>query len=160
MSNINQFSADIDKAFDEKVVQNFVEFHRAVALDAFRKVAADTRSTGFAFGSPVWSGSFRSGHNISLDTPDFTPPQKNPSADRWPDEPDQVLQAPPVSQAAQVLLALKPFRQIFIANAAPYARRLEGGYSLKAPEGVYKVTAMSVIEKFKSGAFRIMKGKA
>lgn len=158
MTGINQFSADIDKAFEEKVVQNFVEFHKAVALDAFRKVIVDSRSVGFANGSPVWSGSFRSGHNLSVDAPEFTPPTPVAEGERWPDEPDQIIPAPPVSEAAMKLMALRPFRQVFIANAAPYARRLEGGYSLKAPEGIYKVAAMAVIEKFKGGAFRLMRG--
>lgn len=163
MSDLQKFSADIDRAFESKVVQTFVEFHKAVSLDAYKKVSADSRTVGFDFGSPVWSGQFRHGHNLSLDAPDFTPPKPNPEVLeglRWPDEPDAVLPARALSGAALVLAALKPFRQVFIANAAPYARRLEGGYSLKAPEGVYNITALSVINKFKGGAFRIARGGA
>lgn len=164
MSDLQQFSKDIDKAFAEKVVRQFVEFHKAVALDAFKKVSADTRQVGLAFGSPVWSGQFRHGHNLSLDAPDFTPPTPNPEVAeglRWPDEPDNVLSPRPMSEAAMKLRILRPFSQVFITNAAPYARRLEGGYSkLKAPEGVYKVTAMAVIQKFKGAAFNIARGAA
>lgn len=156
--SLEKFNADVDAAYNKKVVQGFLEFHRAVSLDAFKKVSSDSRDVGLQFGSPVWSGWFRSGHNISIGAPDLTPPEPNPDAEgvRWPDEPDSILPAPALSQAAQVLLALNPFSIVYIANAAPHARRLEGGWSkLKAPEGVYKITAMAVIGKYKQIAAQV-----
>ena len=139
----------------EETVQKFVQLHRSIALDAFRMIAADTLQTGFQYGSPIWSGRYRSNHNISVGNPDFTikppnPETVGPGATRWPDQPETVLNAQPVAQAAVVLNALKPFDVAYITNPLPYARRIETGWSQLAPEGVYEVTAQAVQAKYQN----------
>lgn len=154
----DSFDKQVDAAYEKKVVQKFVEFHKAVTLDAYQKVSTDSRDAGFEYGSPVWSGAFRASHNLSVGAPDFTPGPVPEAGERWPDEPDAIIQATALSKVAQILLALKPFGQTFIANAKPYSRKLENGYSLKAPEGIYKVAAMSVIAKYRSAARALIRG--
>lgn len=141
---------------ETQVIERIVQLHRSIALDAFRMIAADTRQTGFQFGSPVWSGWYRTNHNISIGKPDLSLRPKNSEtegrgATRWPDEPSQVLNAQPLTNAATVLSKLKPFDVVYITNPTPYARVIEFGHSkLKAPEGVYEVTAAAVNAKYEN----------
>ena len=144
MADLSTFSRALDDS-KERAVRGLVEAQKAIATKAYSMIAADSRSVSLKYGSPVWSGRYRASHTIAIGTPD-TSVKEAPQVDvRWPDEPSTVLNAPPVSRAAQVLSGLKPFSVVFIANALPYARRIENGYSkLKAPAGVYEATAQAV----------------
>lgn len=169
MANQSQFEADVDKAYDKKVVQTFLAFEKAVIMTAGAMLARDTRDTGVSgkyaaatggdvVGSPVWSGSFRAGHNLSLDAPDFTPPPVSPEIAeglRWPEEPERILNAKPMSEYAQKLIPLRPFGVAYFTNAADYARKLENRYSPKAPDGVMRVVAAATVQQYKNAAFRI-----
>lgn len=149
MSNFAQWSSALDKQFDEKVVQRFVQKHRTIALQAFKDIAIDSRTVAFAHGSPVWTGRFKGSNTMSIGAPDFSqalPP--HPEAEAWPNEPDVPYPSPSLAEAAGRLTALKPFEKVFIANALPYARRIESGHSAKAPEGVYNVTSERIHMRF------------
>lgn len=151
-SNIDKFEADLDAAYDEAVVQKFVQFHRTITLKALRYTTADSRSVGFAYGSPVWSGRFRASFNLSIGQPDYSVKAPHPEVAsgelRWPDEPSSPLRTDGVAAGAAQLLNLQPFDITYIANGLPYARRLENGYSLKAPEGVLGIVAEKLGREF------------
>lgn len=146
-SNINEWERALDDAFEEKVVQRFVQFQRRIALEAFKEVGTDSRDVGMEHGSPVWTRRFAGSHRIQIGSPDVSSlPMMQ--GERWPDEPDAQYQSPSLAEASAKLSALKPFETIYISNSLPYARRLEGGYSPKAPEGVYGVTAERLVRKY------------
>lgn len=155
MVDLTTFTKQVEES-KQRVVRAVVETHKAIAIKAYSLIAADTRDTGLRYGSPVWSGRFRASHTIAIGAPDTTVKPPNPDtvgagATRWPTEPDGIYNAPPVSYAAQKLTSLKPFQIVYIANALPYARRIELGYSkFKAPEGVYEVTAAAVGAQYKN----------
>lgn len=155
MADLDTFVKEIE-ASKERVVRAVVETHKAIAIKAYAMISADSRETGLRYGSPVWSGRFRASHTIAIGAPDTATKPPNPDtvgagATRWPDEPDGIYNAPPVSYAAQKLTALKPFQIVYIANALPYARKIELGHSkFKAPEGVYDVTAVAVGAQFRN----------
>ncbi len=155
MADLPTFLKEVDAA-NERVTRAVVEAHKAVAIKAYAMIAADSRETGMRYGSPVWSGRFRASHTIAIGAPDTATKPPHPDtvgkgATRWPDEPDGIYNAPPASYAAQKLTALKPFDIVYIANALPYARRIELGHSkFKAPEGVYDVTAVAVRAQFRN----------
>ena len=161
MSDLAGFLAEVERS-KELAVKRFVEFQKSVAIAAFQMIAADSRTVGMAYGSPVWSGYYRQNHNISIGEPNTSvrppnPETVGPGATRWPDEPDRVLNAQPVSYAAQALQQLKPFDVVYITNASPHAKRIEEGWSkFKAPEGVYAVTAEAVRARFSKGSFNIL----
>lgn len=82
--------------------------------------------------SPVLSGTYRANHNRSRGKPDF-------SFD-WSKE----------SGKARAPSGVKPFDVLYIANGAPYARRIEfHGWSHKASGGVYQVAIQSARAKFR-----------
>lgn len=155
MADLNTFIKEAEAA-KERAARALVEAHKAVAIRAYAMIATDTRDTGMGYGSPVWSGRFRASHTIAVNVPDTATKPPHPDtvgkgATRWPDEPDGIYNATPVSYAAQKLTALKPFDIVYIANALPYARKIELGHSkLKAPAGVYEATAIAVRAKFKN----------
>lgn len=138
----------------DQVIAQVVELHRTIALDAFRMLAADSVQAGYKYGSPIWSGRYRSNHNISIGNPDMTVKPANPDtvgkgATRWPDSPLKVLNAQPLTNAASMLARLQPFDVVYITNPLPYARPLEEGWSkFKAPEGIYEVTAQALNTKY------------
>lgn len=153
MASLDLFLKTVEGS-KETAVRRLVEAHKAVSIAAYQMVAADTRATALRYGSPVWSGRYRASHTIAVGAPDtrVKPPHPDtagPGATRWPDDVSGPYGAPPVSYAAQVVGSLKPFQVVYIANALPYARRIEAGHSrLKAPEGVYEVTAQALRLRF------------
>lgn len=148
MNNLNQWTKDIDQQFQEKVVQRLVQKHRTIALQAFREVITDSRTVGFAHGSPVWTNRFGASHRIAVGAVDGSSLPPHPEKPRWPDEPDSPYKSPALAEASIKLTALRPFEKIFISNSLPYARRLEQGYSKKAPEGIYNITADRMIARY------------
>ena len=151
MSNYAQWAASLDKAFQEKVVQRFVQKHRTIALQAMKEVTTDSRTVGFAHGSPVWTGRFKGSHKINVNVPDtgvLPPHPETFEGLRWPDDPAAPYPSPALSEASIKLTALKPFEKVVISNHLPYARRIETGYSPKTPEGVYGITAERLYKKY------------
>jgi hypothetical protein len=80
--------------------------------------------------SPVRDGYFRANHNRSVNEPNYDF-DENKTVGFQPQ--------PPV----------KFGESLFIANGAPYAERLEHGWSDQRPEGVYGVAVIAAREKFK-----------
>ena len=158
MDNFAQFEKQLTKAYDQKVVNRFVEFHKTVALDALREVGADATAQG-AFGSPIHTGRFRRSHNLTVGSPAGKNAPPLPGAAPWPRKVAKPYNAPSLSEARLKLdLELKPFGKVFITNSLPYSRRLEGGYSPKAPNGIYQVTAVRLTAKYRNFAGKILSG--
>lgn len=150
MSNYNEWAAAIDKAFDEKVVQAFVEKQRTIAIQAFKEIITDSRTVGFSYGSPVWTHRFAGSHRIAIGQIDKTilPPHPEAKHLQWPDEPEHPYPSPALSEASIKLSGLKFGENVYISNSLPYAAGLEKGRSLKAPEGVYNITAERMDAKY------------
>lgn len=158
MDNFAEFSKGLQQA-KETAVRQFVEFHKTVAQAAYNLISAHSETVGIAYGSPVWTGRFAGSHTISIghiDTSVLPPhPETGAGGIRWPEEPASPYRSKPASYASNKLAALKPFEVVYIANSLPYAQRLEGGYSLRAPEGVYNVAADAVRARYKNVQLRL-----
>lgn len=149
MSNIDEWERALDAAYEEKVIQRLVQFHRTIALDALKDIGVDSREVGMEHGSPVWSGRFAGSNRISIGGPDSSVLPPHPEGARWPEEPDSIYQSPSLAEASNILSGLKPFETIYISNFLPYARRIEEGWSrTKAPEGVYNITGERMVRKY------------
>lgn len=142
-SNLNEFLKKVDDA-KEMVYKRAIEFQKTLAQTAYSMISADSRNVGLAYGSPVLTGRYRGSHTIAIGQVDTS---VKPPADDPDDEGS--IRAKPASEVRAVLEGLKVGDKVYIANALPYARRIEFGHSkLKAPEGVYGVTKDAVAAKF------------
>jgi len=80
--------------------------------------------------SPVQSGAYRANHNRTADVPDY-----------FFDETRTAAESPPPELPASKVL--------YIANGAPYAKKIEDGYPHgQKPDGVYGVSYNSVKARF------------
>lgn len=140
---------DLDKAHKRKVVDQFVQFHKTVAIRAYREVTATANVAG-GFGSPLWSGRFRASNNISIGSPDYDAKPPKAGAGAWTPAPiSSPYPSRTPAEASLALNALKPFDRVFIANGVPYSRRIElDGWSAQTPNGVYNVTAENMRVRF------------
>lgn len=139
MSTINaKFKSDFAK-FVAKAGANADEVVKVTALNLMREV--DLRS-------PVDEGRFRGNNNFAV--------KKIDSAEK----PEDASGGQAIGRAAQALQSFVMGDDIYITNSLPYARVIEygeygvppgsangpntvNGFSIKAPQGVYGVTAMS-----------------
>lgn len=136
--------ADIKRVMAQKVVARSQELCKAVALELYKRITANSLVVGLAFGSPVLTGRYYTSHNISLNTINKSTREIN---EEGADSPYKGLT---LSNASLALSSFRIGDTVFIANSLPYAQRIEDGWSkLKAPEGVYAVAAEQVIAKFK-----------
>lgn len=142
MASFAEFDKQLDRATVEAVGQ-VVEFHKAISQRVFQMLVTDTRTSGFSFGSPVWSGRYRRSMTIAVNRVDTSSFPANPDAFLvdWPEEPGRKYPAPPASEVRNKLQGLKIGDVVYIANSVPYVRRIENGHSKKAPAGVFAVTA-------------------
>jgi hypothetical protein len=151
-NNFAAFEASLEKAFEEKVVQRFVQKHKAITMRALQEAGADSREVSFEHGSPVWTGRFRASHQLGVGEPATpAPAPQHPEVGeglRWPTEPDSPYRANSLAGYAAALLQLKPFDKTFVSNALPYAQKLEKGYSPKAPEGIYGIIASRLFRRY------------
>lgn len=147
MSSADDFGAAIDRAVAQRVIPRLVELHKAVVVKAYQMISRDSRDVSFEYGSPVWTGRYRGSHRVRIGTPDSSklPPHPETGKLKHPTEPDRPFPPQGAAYASQAVSALQPFSIVWISNSLPYARRIEaGGFSMKAPDGVYKVTAEAV----------------
>lgn len=143
--NLAKFLKNVDKETEELVVRQFVEFHRAMTLDFFFNVIDN---------SPVWTGRFRGSNTLGLGKPNLKTLPVHPEVESgevsWPDGVSKQFQAPNRSEAVRALLGLRPYSVTFVANALPYATRIENGHSKElAPQGVYAVSLRATGFKFR-----------
>ena len=145
-SNIDQFERDLKRLGQEKFVRQLTELYKAVVLTAFQYVTANSLTVGVAYGSPVLTGRFYGSHTLTIGSVDTRVKPENPKGSAAP------YPGIPLSQAASIVARLKLDDIVYIANALPYARRIEfeGWSKFKAPNGVYRVAANLVRMKYKN----------
>lgn len=124
MSNLSRFSADLDRAFEEKVQGKVIAVQKKVALEALRRVI---------FKTPVDTGRARGNWQVSLGVRDdgvleVTDPSGQPTIDK----------------GTRPITDLNRFDIIYIQNNLPYIQRLEDGYSQQAPAGMVAVTVAEI----------------
>lgn len=151
MGNSKEFGAEIDAAIQKEWVGKFVQFHRTVAIEAYKAIQTDSRSVGIKYGSPVMTGRYSGSHTIAINSTDTSvlpsPGKHNLNSSSPPSA--RIVNAKPLSQVSAILQKLKAFDFVTIANSLFYAQTLElGGSKLKAPNGVYEVTVKFIEEKF------------
>jgi Tfp pilus assembly protein FimT len=124
MSNLSRFSADLDRAFEDKVEGNVIAFQKKIALEALRRLI---------FRTPVLSGRARGNWQVSLGVRDdgvleVTDPSGQPTIDK----------------GTRPIMDLNKFDIIYIQNNLPYIKRLDDGYSKQAPAGIVAVTVAEI----------------
>ena len=154
--SLGAFNAAIDDAV-QRVVATVVEVQKRIAIDAYQMLTTSSLDVGLAFGSPVLTGRYRASMRVSVGDVDtsFEPP---PNAAEAKEVRQAVkgaalthelyaLQGP--AYASRMLLGLEPFQTVYISDSVPYVRVIEfGGSKLKAPEGVFRVTAAALADKY------------
>lgn len=143
VSELGEFFKQLDEEHQEKAVRRVVEFCKAVVLTTYSMIQTDSRTVGIAYGSPVLTGRYRASHTVAINRIDKTTVAPSETGD------EDSIPAKPIAMVSAIMNALKLGDKVYIANTLPYARRLEFGHSrLKAPEGIYQVTADRVKAKF------------
>lgn len=146
MKSVEEQIEDVKR---RKVVGAVLAIQRRFTRELDRALKVDSREVGFANGSPVWTGRFLASNVVSVNQVDLRVAPETDEGVVWPDEPDsKVRWLQTEADVARVLLGLEPFGVAYISNALPYARRIEDGWSQKAPEGVYSVTLDAVLPRF------------
>jgi hypothetical protein len=134
----------IKDAMAKKVVGRTTEIYKAVVLELYKRITANSLQVGIAYGSPVLTGRYYASHTIARSRIDKTIREPNPEGEEHP------YPGLPLTNAAAALVGLKLGQTTYIANSLPYAQLLEQGHSkFKAPEGVFGVAAEQVARKFK-----------
>lgn len=91
-----------------------------------RKMFLFALYSSITYKTPVDTGRARGNWNVSEKSADFTT--------------DEEQKTPQYSDVEQLPINAKGDESLFIANALPYIRRLEYGYSKQAPNGMVGVT--------------------
>ena len=117
----------------QRVVKNFGDSIPDLHSQIMRKVSLDVLR-GLTNVSPVDQGTFRANWMTAIGAPSLlvTADTDNNA----------------VARGAAVLASLPPFSVVYLTNNLPYARRLEDGYSQKAPAGVVQVSVANVASVF------------
>lgn len=138
----------IKRVMAKKVIARTTAIYQGVVLDLYKRITANSMQVAFAYGSPVLTGRFYASHTISVGRIDKAVKPPNPEGD---EEPYKGL---PISNAAAILTNFKLGNITYIANSLPYAQKLEDGYSMKAPEGVYALATEQVKAAFRTTVSR------
>lgn len=130
------------------ITKSLEKFATTVGKQTFKTVTPNSFSTGLLFGSPVLTGRYYNSHKISLNMVDRGVAPVNPLGEESPYDPL------PDSLADITLKNYKLGDEIIVSNSLPYSEKLEGGFSRKAPNGIYRVAAQLIKVRFK-GAQKI-----
>ena len=118
-------NAPIDFGF--KVLKDADQFTKKITGEMLQQVVVV---------SPVDSGAFRGNHRVGIGALD-------PNANKA-DTSNPLQKGMATIQSGGGLGKL-----VYISNSLPYAIRLENGWSQQAPIGVYSLSFMSVVNKYK-----------
>jgi hypothetical protein len=137
-NNFDNFAKQIEAA-KKKIDESFKEFKQAVVSTVFSYVNINSAETSYQFGSPVLTGRYLSSHIISDGMLDRSAPPAGLN-----DYPQK-----DASYAKSKIASIKPYDITYIASNVPYARKLEEGFSLKAPGGIYTIAVSLTKVEFK-----------
>ncbi len=101
--------------------------------------------------NPVDTGRSRDSWQVTVGSPsDYVPPLPWGPEKNWPPP-------PPESALAAIIDGTKP---IFIVSNVPYVEALEFGYSAQAPQGMVRISVLSLISEMDSIAKRALAGQS
>lgn len=138
MKGFDRFSRQIEEA-KKRIEDEFKKFKISVAYTLFQHIAVDSAFSGYSFGSPVLTGRYLSSHTISDGVIDNSAPPAGQESYTPKD----------ASYAKGKLAGINPYGITYIASNVPYAKKLEDGFSLKAPGGIYSVAVALTKVEFK-----------
>ena len=108
----------------DQLVDDLVDVQKQVVLRLYQVIIQR---------SPIDTGAYRANHRISVGAPDTGA--------------DPTLVTPP-ADVSNVLTTLVPFTTVYVQNNLPYAVPLEDGHSQQAPQGVYMMSRLDVIQEY------------
>lgn len=115
-----------------KVSPNVLLAHvRAVTLRETQNIASRIFD-GVVRRSPVDTGSFRASWTVSVGSPNYRYERGGATGSPMP------------APSYPGIVGFKLGESVYVTNAAPYALRLENGWSKQAPSGVLRVTLASL----------------
>jgi hypothetical protein len=127
----NSIDQQITDATAKKVVGRTTEIYKAVVLELYKRITANSLQDGLAYGSPVLTGRYYASHTVARGRIDTNVREPNPDGDETP------YPGLPLTNAAAALFSFRLGETSYIANSLPYAQMLEEGHSkFKAPEGL------------------------
>ena len=88
--------------------------------------------------SPVMDGEFRASHKVTLDSPQNTY-----------EKGFDLSGGATLAKGLKVASTAKIGGLVYIQTLSPYGTRLENGWSMQAPNGVYALSYQSVASKYK-----------
>ena len=88
--------------------------------------------------SPVMDGEFRASHKVTLDRP------QNAYEKGF-----DLSGGATLAEGLKVASTAKIGGLVYIQSLSPYGTRLENGWSMQAPNGVYALSFQSVVSKYK-----------
>lgn len=119
-SNIRQFDAALQRHGDKVIPEQAAEHQQQVAIQALTRVVRLT---------PVASGRARGAWRV----------RASRAAGSFPNTPDRDGSST-IARGIERIKRFKPFRRMFLTNGAPYAWRLEHGWSKQANAGMVRIT--------------------
>ena len=130
MSNARTFEAELMQEFDDKEDEM-----RAYVVEVAHYLADQVVQR-----SPVDTGRFVANWNAAIGVPDVhtsahVDPGKTNTAER-------------LKRKISEFKNVTTWPKIFLTEALPYARRLEGGWSKQAPQGVVGVSLANAVAKY------------
>ena len=88
--------------------------------------------------SPVMDGEYRASHKVTLDSPQNTY-----------EKGFDLSGGATLAKGLKVASTAKIGGLVYIQSLSPYGTRLENGWSMQAPNGVYALSYQSVVSKYK-----------
>ena len=105
--------------------------------DALTKKITGEMLTTVIVRSPVSTGAYRNNHRVSVGNVDNSFDVNDTGNDA-------------LSKGIRTIQAGGGLGKIvYISNSLPYAEKLENGYSQQAPQGVYSLSFLSVVSKYR-----------
>jgi hypothetical protein len=139
----------IKDAMANKVVGRTTEIYKAVVLELYKRITANSLQVGLDYGSPVLAGRYHASHTVVSGRIDHAVREPNPEGE------EHHYPGLSLTNAAAALTGFKLGETTYTPNSLPYAQILEEGHSkFKAPGGISRVAAEQVAQKFK-GATKI-----
>lgn len=103
----------------------------------FKKIVGETLQQ-VVTRSPVMDGEFRASHKVTLDTPQSTY-----------EKGFDLSGGATLAEGLKIASTAKIGGLVYIQTLSPYGTRLENGWSMQAPNGVYALSYQSVASKYK-----------
>ena len=107
------------------------------ADDHLKKIVGETLQQVIVR-SPVMDGEFRASHKVTLDRP------QNAYEKGF-----DLSGSATLAEGLKVASTAKIGGLVYIQSLSPYGTRLENGWSMQAPNGVYALSFQSVVSKYK-----------